>query len=164
LGAVADERIALIFEESRRALDQQEKVLDNLRARAGLLLTAAAIASSFLGATALADGKFCVWSWLAIGSLLALGWFAIKGVLWPRQDAWTFTHSVADLLKHYVDAAEREWDIDGMHAAMAERNEKLWDENEKQLEPMFTAFRYAAVALLFEVVFWLVDLGACGGG
>jgi hypothetical protein len=36
---VPDERIALIFEESRRALDQQEKVLDNLRARTRLLLS-----------------------------------------------------------------------------------------------------------------------------
>jgi hypothetical protein len=49
---VVDERIALIFEESRRALDQQEKVLDNLRARTGVLLTAASIASTFLGAAA----------------------------------------------------------------------------------------------------------------
>jgi hypothetical protein len=159
---VADERIELIFEESRRKLDQQEKVLDNLRARAGVLLSAAAIASSFLGVAALGDGDKCAWSWLAIAALLAVGWWSIKGVLWPRQEAWTFSHDIRKL-EGYVDGEDRDWDIDAMRLAVAESHQEFWEKNDAVLDRMFGAFRLAAVALLVEVVFWLLDLGFCGG-
>jgi hypothetical protein len=158
---VADERIALILEESRRALDQQEAVLDGLRSRTGVLLTAASIASSFLGAAALGDGDFCVWTWLALGALALLAWLAVHGVLWPRQDAWTFSHNVPSLLENYIDG-EHDWDIDSMRTAMAEKNQEFWDANSAQLKDMFGAFRLAAAALLVEVIFWLIDLGFCG--
>jgi len=159
---VADDRTALILEESRRALDQQEEVLESLRARTGVLLTGASIASSFLGAQALDDGEFCAWTVFALISLLLLGWWAIKGVLWPRQDAWTFSHNVPLLLEGYIDA-EPSWTDDEMRLALAEKNQEFWDANAGQLDSMFVAFRLAAIALLVGVLFWLLDLGFCGG-
>jgi hypothetical protein len=91
---MADERTSLILEESRRALDQQERVLDNLRARTGVLLTAASITSSFLGATALADGEFCVWTVLALATFAGVGWWAVcatrllRSQSRPARTAW----------------------------------------------------------------------------
>jgi len=56
---VADERTdnlaGLAFELSLRTLSQQEKSLDELRSRTGVLLTATALVTSFLGARALQD-------------------------------------------------------------------------------------------------------------
>jgi hypothetical protein len=45
----------LAYELSLRTLSQQEKILDELRARTGILLAATAFVTSFLGARALQD-------------------------------------------------------------------------------------------------------------
>jgi hypothetical protein len=44
-----DEGYLLAFEEGARGLARQEAQLDAMRSRAGILLSAAAIATSFLG-------------------------------------------------------------------------------------------------------------------
>lgn len=46
----------IAYDEAVRALSQQQSTIDSLRTRAGLLLSAAAITTSFLGAQALNDG------------------------------------------------------------------------------------------------------------
>jgi hypothetical protein len=40
---------ALAYDEAKRALDEQERVVAELRSRAGTLIAAAAITTSFLG-------------------------------------------------------------------------------------------------------------------
>jgi hypothetical protein len=47
----------IAYEEAVRALSQQHEMIDSLRTRAGLLLPAAAITTSFLGAQALDTGS-----------------------------------------------------------------------------------------------------------
>ena len=39
----------LAYEAAQRALDKQERLIDELRSRTGLLLAAASLAASFLG-------------------------------------------------------------------------------------------------------------------
>jgi hypothetical protein len=55
----------LAYEAAQRALDKQERLLDELRNRTGLLLAAASLAASFLGREAFAgdpkDGLAVVW-------------------------------------------------------------------------------------------------------
>ena len=46
------EAYALAYEGALRSLSQQEETVDNLRARAGTLISAIAISTSFLGAQA----------------------------------------------------------------------------------------------------------------
>jgi hypothetical protein len=57
----------LANELSVRALEEQEAVLTELRARAGVLLAATALVASFLGARALSDGSL----WLSAPGFLA---------------------------------------------------------------------------------------------
>ena len=57
-GSIDPERSAayeLAYQEGVRALDEQRVVIDAFRTRAGLLLSAAAIATSFLGRAALQE-------------------------------------------------------------------------------------------------------------
>jgi hypothetical protein len=51
------ELITLVYNEAMRALSEQSSALDGLRTRAGLILTAASIASSFLGGLALQQAR-----------------------------------------------------------------------------------------------------------
>jgi len=53
----------LAYDEAVRALSQQQSVLDNFRTRAGILLSGAAIATSFLGGQALRSDALNSWSW-----------------------------------------------------------------------------------------------------
>lgn len=54
------------YDESVRALAEQQAVIDSVRARVGLLLSAAAIATSFLGGQALEGGTLSATSWTAL--------------------------------------------------------------------------------------------------
>lgn len=47
--AGAPEGYALAYEEAKRALEEQERVVAELRSRAGVLIGAAAITTSFFG-------------------------------------------------------------------------------------------------------------------
>src|SRR6186997_1437975 len=87
--AVGDARKKLAYDESVRSLTQQESVLDALRSRTGILLTAISITATFLGSRALdAPGSISTWSWIAIGFFASAGAFALA-VLWPRAN-WCF--------------------------------------------------------------------------
>src|SRR5918992_1767846 len=64
----------LAYERSARALERQERTLDELRARTGILLAASSLAASFLGARAADAGS----GWLTFA---ALGAFVASIVL-----------------------------------------------------------------------------------
>lgn len=152
----ADARKRLVYEESTRAIQQQQASLDNLRARTGLLLAAASISSSFLGGQALSGEGLTPWSWFAIGALAAVGLCTIL-VLLPRRN-WFFSNDVQTLLNGYVNH-EHPATLDEMHVAIATYNQEHWTANQKTLNKLFAFFRVACAALVIEVAFWLVALG-----
>ncbi|HEX5857669.1 MAG TPA: hypothetical protein VFY91_06130, partial [Microbacterium sp.] len=63
LNAGAAPAYELAYEEARRALDGQERALGAVRTRAGVVLSAAAIVTSFLGGQALSASGFDTLSW-----------------------------------------------------------------------------------------------------
>ena len=68
---------AAIYEQSFRALDEQVRVIDALRARAGALIAGAGVATAVLGglagaARASAHGRIDWTSWTAIGLFVAV--------------------------------------------------------------------------------------------
>jgi hypothetical protein len=79
-----DPRYALAFSEGVRALSEQQAVIDSFRTRSGLLLSGAAIATSFLGQASLEHGtSFFTWFAIALFGLLGA---AVVAILWPRDD------------------------------------------------------------------------------
>jgi hypothetical protein len=76
------------YDEAVRALSDQQAEIDSFRTRGGMLLSAAAITTSFLGAQALEGGKSSVPVWLALmtfGGVAALS----LALLWPYE--WQVT-------------------------------------------------------------------------
>ena len=83
-GYVEQQRAALAYEASLRSIDQQQKVLEEIRSRTGILLAAASLSASFLGARAFELQGVGLLSLLALGALVAqiLFWsLAISGTL-----------------------------------------------------------------------------------
>jgi hypothetical protein len=63
-------RARLAYEASLRALDQQQRIVEDIRARTGVLLAAASLAASFLGARVFHGHASLVLSVLALASLV----------------------------------------------------------------------------------------------
>ena len=79
----------LAYETALRALDKQERLIDELRSRTGLLLAAASLAASFLGREAFAGDPKRGLAILALGAfLLAVG--ASVYVLLPKTGKFIF--------------------------------------------------------------------------
>ena len=85
------------YDEAVRALSEQQGVIDSFRTRAGLLLSAAAITTSFLGAQALNGGDSSLAAWLALIGFAGVAAISLA-ILWPRQ--WEFTANPRNELRH----------------------------------------------------------------
>jgi hypothetical protein len=148
----------LAYDEARRALDGQERALTAFRTRAGVVLSAAAITTSFLGGQALTKHGFTTLSWIAIGAFAVLG-VATLCVLWPDHD-WQFDAIPNQVISTYI---EREDAVDvplhAIHRDLALHMENSYSANEsRRLRPLRWAFRIAVLALVAEVALWLAEL------
>jgi hypothetical protein len=150
-----DARYRLVYEESVRALADQEKALEELRTRTGTLLSAVSISTSFLGTLALAAShRIGGFGWLAMGSFVASA-FLIGLILLPTT--WTFDVDVEELLEHYVEA-EPPADAEEMLRNLAIYRQETLLTNEPRISRLYLAFRAAGLLLLLEILAWLIDL------
>jgi hypothetical protein len=79
----------LAYEAAQRALDKQERLIDELRSRTGLLLAAASLAASFLGREAFAgDPKDGLAILALVAFLVAVA--ASVYVLLPKSEKFAF--------------------------------------------------------------------------
>lgn len=141
--------MALVYDESIRAVTQQVGSLNDLRGRAATLLSAASIATSFLGAQALSKPGpldmlgvptahvFGVVDWLAIGAFVTVGVISLR-ILLPVRD-WVFTLSARDLIRDYVESATPA-PLTTMQRDVALHVEKHVDKNANKIERLFWCF------------------------
>ncbi len=164
--AESQEALALEF-AVRRIVDQRAR-LDNLRTRAATLLSAAALATSFLGAEALKDTRMGsagepiedhgleFWELVGVGAFVGLG-VACLVVLWPRRKRWKFGVDVSKMIGEYVDGDKRV-PLPVMERDLALHLSTHYRHNERPLGALFWWFQGAALLLGVSVVAWLVDL------
>jgi hypothetical protein len=153
VAAAADpvyERLA--YEAAQRALDKQERLIDELRRRTGLLLAAASLAASFLGREAFAgDPK----DGLAIVALVAflVAVTASVYVLLPKSDKFVFALVGSGLYEGLYEVKD---DLAEVYRRLAYDLDRFWDDNDVELQQLFRAFRLAALALAAEIVVLVV--------
>ncbi len=158
---VAGGGYALAYREARRGLEDQERSVVELRARAGTLIAAAAITTSFFGGQTLVRGGIAPAAWMAIGCFVLLG-FAVLLVLWPRRD-WEFSLAPDEFIATYLEPADGE----PLALHLIERDLALHmgrsaELNRRQLRTLMTVFRFGALLLVVEVLAWAVALVAQG--
>jgi hypothetical protein len=142
----AYERLA--YEAALRALDKQERLIDELRNRTGLLLAAASLAASFLGREAFAGHPKHGLAILAlVAFLLAVG--ASVYVLLPKTGKFFFAMVGAGL---YEGLYELKDDLGEVYRRLAYDLDRFWDDNDVELQKLFRAFRLAAIGLSAEIV------------
>lgn len=150
-----DELYELIYEEAQKELERQALRLDEVRGRAGAILTAASISSALLGTTVVIDVR----DERSVVASVAIGAFAVLGlltayVLFPRRD-WYFGHNVLALIG---TADADDYDLPSFQRELACQTYDLAVANEAQLKWLYRAIGSAAVMLVVEVIAWLVEL------
>jgi hypothetical protein len=148
----------LAFEEAGRALDAQERAVNELRSRAGVLMAAAAITTSFFGSRAVTGDALSVGVWIAVVAFVVVGGCVLT-VLWPRSD-WSFNASAADIIAEYVEPEPVEFPL--LQRDLALHRSAAYDANAQQLGHLFLVFRIGLVVLVFEVAAWVLALAERG--
>lgn len=146
---------AVAYEQSLRALDHQVGVLDETRARTGILLAAASIVTSFLGSAALGQSGVDVLAILAVLAFLA----AVGLCLWvlvPRRD-WRFNLGATMLLEDWADEP-RSGDVAAMQGFIATRIEANWRHNRGRIDGLQRLFASAVGFLAIEILLWTIKL------
>lgn len=151
-----DPSYKLAFDEGGRALDAQERAVNELRSRAGVLIGAAAITTSFFGSKAATGGHLSSAGWGAV-TAFALVATAVLVVLWPWRD-WEFSASPEDLIATYVET-ESPATLGEMHRDLALHRSTSYTSNARLLGKLFWAFRVGLILVAFEVGAWIVALG-----
>ena len=148
----------LAYEEARSAISSQVSTLDGLRARAGTLLAAASLVTSFLGGQALAKpalehglivrGEVGTEGWVAIGFFILVAALTLA-ILWPYK--WRFDMGASTILTGS--------DFNQTQTDLAEYHEQNYNLNQGKLDRLFWCFRWACLFLAAETVAWIIDLG-----
>jgi len=149
------ESYRVAFDEGGRALDAQERTVNELRSRAGILVAAAAIVTSFFGSRAISGGELTAASWTATIAFALIG-ATVLVALWPRSD-WEFSASPADFIATYVET-DPPATPSLIHRDLALHRSASYDRNARQLRVLFTAFRFGLILLVVEVAAWTVAL------
>jgi hypothetical protein len=147
----------LAYQEAKRALEEQESTVSETRSRAGQLIAAAAITTSFFGGQAITAHHVHTAAWFAIGCFIALS-LSVLVILWPRHD-WQFMVSPANLIATYIEPVDDPpVDLATIHRDLALHMDTSIESNRRQLGWVFGAFRVGALLLAGEVVAWVIAL------
>jgi hypothetical protein len=146
VGEAIYERLA--YEAAQRALDKQERLLEELRSRTGLLLAAASLAASFLGREAFArDPKRGLALLAVLAFLMAVG--ASVYILLPKRNKFVFALVGARLYEGLYAVRD---DLAEVYRRLAYNLDRFWDDNDAEMQKLFISFRVAAGALSAEIL------------
>lgn len=142
----------LSYEASLRSLDKQEGLLDELRARTGLLIAASSLAASFLGQPALAHAGTALVVLALLAFALSVG--SSLYVLMPKRGL-VFSLAGSVLYEGLFDFRD---DMAEVYRRVTYELDRFWESNDVRLQRLFLAFRVAAIALGVEVVLLLASV------
>jgi hypothetical protein len=146
----------IVYDEAVRAIEQQPRVIDELRSRTSILLAAAALIAGVLAAAAARDGGIGAFGAVAIVVLVIVVGLCIA-VLIPRRKAVTFVVSPHILFEDHVDVEERN-SPEQLHRFLAEKLEGYYDANDGKIERLYTYFWWACIGVSVDTVLWLLEL------
>jgi hypothetical protein len=147
----------IAYEASLRRLDKQERLLDELRARTGLVLAAASLSVSFLGRPALDADPIA----LAVLALAAFATSIVASlyVLLPKKDL-VFALVGSRL---FEELYEFEDELREVHRRLTYDLDRFWESNDQKMQRVIWGIRIATGALAAEVALLLASLSGTLG-
>jgi hypothetical protein len=155
-----DARLALLLDEVKRGIQQQQEDLDNLRSRAGTLVATASLVSSFLGAVTLRDTHLPIPA--VVCTVIALAAFVVvlgcASFIWLPY-TWRWGIDGWAILRDYIEPADSEpVSLDELRRSLAWHMQDDMNSNRSKLDHLFIALRIAVVAIGLEVGAWMLAL------
>jgi hypothetical protein len=145
----------LLFKEAVRGAEGQRQGLDELRSRAGILISTATLVAGFVGPTALAANA-PAWIEVTAVGLLLLAVLTSLFILLPSS-GWRFTVNAKDLLGQYVEA-DPPASMAELHRSLAWHLQTRWQENQARLVLLYRVFTASVLLVAAETVFWLLAI------
>jgi hypothetical protein len=142
------------YDEAVRALSEQQAAIESVRTRAGMLLSVAAVTTSFLGAQALQGGGSGIFSWLALLSFAAVAGTSLA-ILWPHD--WELAASPRGVVEGYTAFAEA-IRVEHLYRDLSLRMSVSFIENHQGLQNLAVLFQAASALLTVEVVLWIAAI------
>ena len=142
------------YDEAVRALSEQREMIDGLRSRAGLMFSAAAVTTSFLGAQALQGGELGLFCWLALAGFVGVA-MAMLAIPWPRQ--WEFTVNLHEVIGGYIESTSPA-PLEELHRDLVISMEAGYLRNSAGLEKLVVYVQVANVLLAVEVMLWTIAI------
>jgi multidrug efflux pump subunit AcrB len=146
-----DPRLRVVWDEALRGVDQQAETLNEVRTRAGTIVSASSIVAAFLVPlvlTTTATYRPGVWAWVGVGAFIVASMLCAV-VLVPWR-GWRFSRAPSDLLA-FVD--DPEWgDPDKMMRQLAEYLEADYTTNGNKLGRLLWCLTLAVASMIVEIV------------
>jgi hypothetical protein len=152
----ADLIYKVAYDEAVRALSEQREAIESVRSRAGMLLSAAAVATSFLGAQALQGGGSDPWAWLALLCFVSVVAASLV-ILWPR--GWEFAAHPSAAVAGRIEAAE-EVQIEDLYRDLSLRMHSSYLGNQLVLRHLAAFFQVVSALMTIEVILWVAAIAA----
>lgn len=150
------DRYQVAYQEARHSLDAQEASLDELRARAGTLVAAAAIVTSFLVGPVLTHNPIGAAGVAGfVGFAICVG--ASLWILLPGRK-WRFHVRPSLIIVGYIERDLGPASLGEMYRGLADEYDDCLTENTEPLELRFWAFAVAIGALGAEAALLVVEL------
>jgi hypothetical protein len=125
-----------------------------LRARAGVVLSGAAIASSLFGGQAVAS-DLGVFGWAAVCAFGGLA-IALLAILWPRRE-WQDATLPSRIIGMDIEVPDP-LPLSLIQRDLALEMEAVYRDNTELYERLARSFRMAAVLLNSEILCWVTEL------
>jgi hypothetical protein len=141
----------LSYDAAIRALDLQERGVEQLRARTGTLLAASSLTASFLGAQAIQHSRGSLGT-LDVFALisLAVSMLLCISVLLPKS-GFVFSLSAPKMYESLFDVADDDREL---HRRLIYWLEDYWQTNQARVRRLGRCYSGAAFALLLQLMFW----------
>jgi hypothetical protein len=143
----------LSYEASLRTLDRQEGLLEELRARTGLLLAASSLAVSFVGRPVFQDADTIVLILSLVAFAVSVG--ASLYVLLPKPDKFVFSLEGSIVFEELYEFRD---EMPEVYRRLTYDIDRFWEENDEVLGRLLRWFQVAAVALAAEIMLLLSSL------
>lgn len=150
---------SVVYAEAQRGLALQPVLLNELRARTGILLAVTTATTSFLGAVAIDHGGLHAWGVLALAAFLVTAGCCLV-VLSPHRK-WTFFQGARDALTNYDTPHDdgAAWTVEEVQRDLAKHMEDDADSARETMKRMQQWLTGAGVGLVAEVACWLIEYG-----
>ncbi len=150
---VQSDTYQVAYDEAVRMIDGQERSLDELRSRTGLVLTAGSAVTAFLGGFAL-SGTHSPGLEIAAGGIFAVVATLLLFLLWPTG-GWKFRLDAKTIIDSYIEGPEP-LEAPALHRELALRYAKNAGCNRKKMDWRWWVFEAALILLAIETGAWLL--------